>query len=215
MQNRSPTVPDRAGKPNRICPGCGGVLRETAAEANYGRYLILDQCPDCGGIWFDRWELLHLRPEEAGRLDPVDRTRLLQPAPLRRGAHQCPGCGSVLKPFRDPTLPKELFVMTCGPCGGMWLNRGELRKYADHRRAVRGRKGRASPTSGRIPMPERMDGPDRIAALQKLGRALSTQARPDAAAALEADEGDINGAALAKDLGLILAQVLLRMILKI
>ena len=42
-------MPDRADNQERICPGCGGHLSEVAAEAHYGRYLILDQCPDCGG----------------------------------------------------------------------------------------------------------------------------------------------------------------------
>ena len=210
-------MPDRADNQERICPGpgCGGHLSEVAAEAHYGRYLILDQCPDCGGIWFDRWELLHLRTEEAERLDTMDREIFLRPVPLRSGAYHCPGCQSDLKPFRDPMLPKELCVMTCLRCNGMWLNRGELRKYAVYKQAVRGRKGRASPVTGRIPMPGLTDGPDRVAALQKLGQALSTRVRPDASSAVEADEGDINGAALAKDLGLALVQLLLRMFLKL
>ena len=59
------------------CPGCGSSLKEVCAEANYGRYLLLDQCPDCGGIWFDNWELYYLKNGEANRLDPIDSEKLL------------------------------------------------------------------------------------------------------------------------------------------
>src|SRR3954470_20985387 len=85
-----------------LCPGCGSLLKEVCAEANYGRYLVLDQCPDCGGIWFDTWELYYLKNQEANRLDSVDKGKLLSRSSFKKGPDECPRCETDLEPFHDP-----------------------------------------------------------------------------------------------------------------
>ena len=42
------------------CPHCAVTMREVTAHARTGYGLLLDQCPRCGGIWCDRWELFPL-----------------------------------------------------------------------------------------------------------------------------------------------------------
>ena len=134
IQNEQSGKPDKPHDP-LSCPGCGSPLKEVCAEANYGRYLLLDQCPDCGGIWFDNWELYYLKNGEANRLDPVDSEKLLTLTSFKKGSYQCPRCQADLEPFHDPNLPKDAKIERCSKCNGLWLNRGELHRFADYKPA--------------------------------------------------------------------------------
>jgi Zn-finger nucleic acid-binding protein len=106
-------------------------MREATARARTGYLIVLDQCPACGGVWCDRWELFPLSSAEARRLDPVEAERLHAPnsAPETQGV--CPRCEIELRPFRDPLLPSDARIERCRVCDGMWLNRGELRRIKE------------------------------------------------------------------------------------
>lgn len=109
------------------CPHCDVVMDAVTARATSGYLLLLDQCPRCGGIWCDRWELYPLDAAEARRLDAVDDTRLHAPPPPdppRPG--RCPRCTGALRAFRDPLLPADAVIERCPVCDGMWCNRGAL-----------------------------------------------------------------------------------------
>lgn len=122
------------------CPECGEVCKEVYAEANYGRVLLLDQCNNCGGIWFDNWELYYLKDAEAKRLDTVNLNSFLAKGPAKKGADTCPRhCGIPLEPFQDPNLPADSRISRCKKCNGLWLNRGELVKYEEHKNKLRNR----------------------------------------------------------------------------
>lgn len=110
-------------------------MREVAARARSGYLIALDQCADCGGIWFDRWELFPLHHAEVSRLDPVDGERLCSAVDDRRPGN-CPRCGVLLREFRDVNLPADAEVARCFVCEGMWLQRGQLRRIK--RRAADG-----------------------------------------------------------------------------
>ena len=111
------------------CPACGSSMRAVTLRANPGTLIVLDQCPQCGGIWCDKWELYPTDPEEAERLDPLDEKL------LRAGAHQdkrtlyCPRCKDTLQIFRDPLLPPIIQLERCERCEGIWLTRGQFRNY--------------------------------------------------------------------------------------
>jgi len=108
-------------------------MDQVTAHARSGYGLLLDQCPRCGGIWCDRWELYPLDASEAPRLEALDETRLqasVEPAPTSPG--RCPRCTSPLHPFRDPALPADARVERCPVCDGLWLNRGELTRIKQH-----------------------------------------------------------------------------------
>lgn len=186
------------------CPGCGGSLKEVYAEANYGRYLLLDQCKDCGGIWFDRWELYFLKDNEACRLDPVDSERLSTLLPFKKGPGLCPRCEIDLEGFQDPNLPEDTRIERCPRCNGLWLKRGELKRYANHKKAF-GKTQTASPSLNQE------DRQKRLETLQGLGKALSTRVTPE----INLDEPEMGGTELKKDLVFLILQVLLRLILKI
>jgi Zn-finger nucleic acid-binding protein len=102
-------------------------MREVSARARTGYLLALDQCDDCGGLWFDRWELFPLHHDEVDTLDPLDVSRFEQPVELAP-LGLCPRCEVALKEFRDPNLPPDAEVARCRVCEGMWLQRGQLRK---------------------------------------------------------------------------------------
>lgn len=109
------------------CPQCGAALREVAADAVTGYRVVVDQCPACGGIWADRWELFPLTAEAVARLDPPDAARAA-PLPPAPALLPCPRCRVPMPPFRDPVIPQDARIERCPNCEGMWFNRGELRR---------------------------------------------------------------------------------------
>lgn len=117
------------------CPHCRTPMTEVTARANTGYLILLDQCPTCGGIWCDRWELFPLSAEEALRIDRIDEKRLADLIPMPTSDGTCPRCALPLKPFRDPSLPADSRVERCRRCDGMWFNRGELGRTKSRVRA--------------------------------------------------------------------------------
>lgn len=116
------------------CPNCSQALVEVKASTNMGRSLILHQCPSCGGIWFDRWELYQTNDKEVDRLDPVNVQALRAPASLSDASLTCPKCQKSLSRFVDPLLPPDAHILRCPFCGGLWLNRGEFRRFEEYRK---------------------------------------------------------------------------------
>lgn len=114
------------------CPHCGVTMNQVTAHARSGYGLLLDQCPRCGGIWCDRWELYPLDRGEAARLEAVDEARLQDTIPPPTTPGRCPRCASPLRPFHDPALPADAAIERCPVCDGMWLNRGTLTRVKEH-----------------------------------------------------------------------------------
>ncbi|HHL40707.1 MAG TPA: hypothetical protein ENJ37_09395 [Deltaproteobacteria bacterium] len=122
------------GERSMRCPQCGGALKEVFQEAIYGRVLLLDQCGGCGGVWFDKWELLLLTEKAAAELEAVDLKALRTARAHRAGDGKCPRClYRDLKVFNDPNLPDDASIKRCPVCCGLWLNRGEMTRYARFR----------------------------------------------------------------------------------
>ncbi|MBI4516984.1 MAG: zf-TFIIB domain-containing protein [Deltaproteobacteria bacterium] len=111
------------------CPNCDVTLQPVAARARSGYLLALDQCPRCGGLWCDRWELFPVDGAEVARLDPVDQPTLWAPVAAVKREPKCPRCRIAMARFRDPLLPEDVRIERCRACEGMWLNRGELRRF--------------------------------------------------------------------------------------
>jgi Zn-finger nucleic acid-binding protein len=109
------------------CPQCAAQMQEVRAPARVGYLIVLDQCPRCGGIWCDRWELYPLSAAAAG-LDRLDADALVKPVAAAAAQLVCPRCRARMRRFRDPALPQDARIERCPNCDGMWLNRGELRR---------------------------------------------------------------------------------------
>ena len=39
------------------CPRCQAALREREREVSAGEIVVMDACPNCGGLWLDKGEL--------------------------------------------------------------------------------------------------------------------------------------------------------------
>lgn len=230
------------------CPDCGNVLNNAYAEANYGRVLLLDQCPFCGGTWFDKWELYFLKDgtiqqAEAATVSPSsdepeasDSSALIGHSPPpglnamdvaaflaekagRKGSGQCPVCSVELIDFKDPLLPEDASIMRCPRCSGLWLNRGGLKRYMEHRALVKGCserevKGAAGPERGGEAIQSRETELSTLKRLQKELDASSLTAR-ETPRALYLDEPPIDSKAFARDVGFLVLQALLRLVFKI
>jgi Zn-finger nucleic acid-binding protein len=120
------------------CPVCEVDMLEVAARANPGQMIIVDQCPKCGGIWCDKWELFPIQAEEAARLEPADEPSLREPVPLGgKKTVYCPRCTAELLAANDPALPPDLHLRRCMKCDGIWLNRGQFTNFKAQQRKVR------------------------------------------------------------------------------
>ena len=115
-------------------------MAEVTARATPGSLIQLDQCKQCGGIWCDKWELFPLDADAAQKLDPVDEGLLRDKVPLTKKTLYCPRCADELAVFADPILPKEIQLQRCRHCDGLWLNRGQFRRYKEYQRSTRLKK---------------------------------------------------------------------------
>ena len=136
------------------CPQCKVPMQEVAARANPGTLIQLDQCRKCGGIWCDKWELFPVDPEEAEQLDArdaVDEALLAAPAAAAQRSLHCPRCTAALRRCKDPALPADLLLERCSRCDGIWLNRGEMKRYKRHQRRIQLKKIGADAIIQKIP----------------------------------------------------------------
>jgi Zn-finger nucleic acid-binding protein len=122
-----------------LCPNDQMEMQPVKVISHYGQPVILDQCKNCGGIWFDSLELYSARPGEAEKIELLDSAALQAPSQIENLILVCPRDGSQLSLFVDQNFPREIIVERCPACGGMWLNRGEFSKYQKARQELRAR----------------------------------------------------------------------------
>lgn len=177
------------------CPCCGASLAQAYARANYGRVLLLDQCPGCGGVW----ELYFSSEDSLRSLGAVDTGKLMAAHACIGVNGKCPHCQVELTPFVDPGLPKDASIRRCAACSGLWLNRGELARYADFKASIKNRAALEPKGAG-------------IEALRKLQKELDAatinkERAPDAGAA-----APLNGKEFATDVGFLILETLARLL---
>ena len=104
-------------------------MHAVETKSHYGADLFLDQCPTCGGLWFDRRELYRVREGKAAdiraKVDPLDISKLEELVPLEKKL-LCPRDGTQLELFTDSLFPKSIEIERCSECGGFWFNHGEF-----------------------------------------------------------------------------------------
>lgn len=126
-------------------------MKEVTAHANPGQLIILDQCPKCGGIWCDKWELFPIQADEASRLERADDQRLREPQPIDdKKTLYCPRCTARLLAAKDPTLPPDLQLRRCLKCDGIWLNRGQFTRFKAEQQKVRAHKMAETKLAGKL-----------------------------------------------------------------
>ena len=122
------------------CPQCDRAMNEVTVRANPGQLIILDQCSACGGIWCDKWELFPVDADEAQSIDPLNEELLKDQTKLTHKPLYCPRCTAALHIFAEPMLPKDIQLHRCSRCDGIWLNRGQFRRYKEFQKRTRVQK---------------------------------------------------------------------------
>ena len=119
------------------CPNENVEMKQVKVESHYGQTLILDQCPKCGGIWFDHLELYSVKQGQAEKIDGIRTDTLRTSSLIEKSDLFCPVDSRTLVNFQDPYFPKDIILARCPACRGFWLNRGEFIKYQDFRQSLK------------------------------------------------------------------------------
>lgn len=122
------------------CPVCLGVQMEKLRPV-HDASLVLDRCPRCGGVWFDRGEvddLRRMKPSAAWHEITVAEEAVPMlchscHASMPRDAETCPSCGWKNR-LPCPSCGKDmerrqhsgLYLDVCRSCQGVWFDRLEL-----------------------------------------------------------------------------------------
>jgi Zn-finger nucleic acid-binding protein len=101
------------------CPTCKAselrpVLTKQGVEVDY--------CDSCGGIWLDKGEIFHFTKRRK-QLANALKNAVQQARPTSR---QCPKTGEALQEL--PLFDGTLVIDYCPASGGMWFDKGELKK---------------------------------------------------------------------------------------
>ena len=107
-----------------IYPNDNTQMRQVKIQSHYGQPIILEQCSQCGGIWFDESELFRAKQGESDKIELLDTEILRAPANIEGLARNCPRDKAQLFQFKDRYFPKGIILERCPSCKGVWLNRG-------------------------------------------------------------------------------------------
>lgn len=116
------------------CPACATETKVVTVHAHYGEPILINQCPNCGGTWFDSDELYRINPAEADTFDTVDLEKIKSYKEITNEPLLCPHDGQKLIVFRDINFPKSLIVELCPMCNGFWFNQGEFKVFGKYRK---------------------------------------------------------------------------------
>ena len=108
--------------------------------SHYGQPIELEQCRECGGIWFDESELFRAKQGESKKVESLNISALRNRSPIKNVPRTCPRDQSILHQFTDKLFPKDIVLMRCPHCSGIWLNRGVFTRYQEFRHDLKGIK---------------------------------------------------------------------------
>jgi len=119
-----------------LCPNDNTEMHPVTIQSHYGGPIFLDQCSECGGIWFDESELYRAKQGEAGKVESLDSEILWTSSTFKNPIHICPKDQARLSRFSDKYFPQGIIVEGCPKCNGFWLNRGEFTKFQNARQEL-------------------------------------------------------------------------------
>jgi Zn-finger nucleic acid-binding protein len=120
-----------------ICPNDSTEMHQVKITSHYGQPIVVDQCEECGGIWFDESELFRAKQGEAEKIESLDSELLRNPSNIENLTLVCPKDQAVLFHFTDKYFPEDIILMRCPSCSGIWLNRGQFTKYQRYRQELK------------------------------------------------------------------------------
>ena len=153
-------------------------MHQVKIVGHYGEPIIVDQCEQCGGIWFGESELFRAKQGEAEKIEVLN-TRILQtPSTIESPNLICPRDDSAMHRFTDKYFPQDIVLVRCPSCHGIWFNRGIFTKYQQFRQELM-RPKKKSPQDEKLK--ERVaqliasyEGGRSTGTLRRLGEFLST-----------------------------------------
>jgi Zn-finger nucleic acid-binding protein len=125
-----------------ICPNDSTEMHQVRITSHYGQPIVLEQCSQCGGIWFDEAELFGAKQGEAEKIELLDVEGLRNTTRLDNDVLLCPRDQATLFRFNDKHFPEGIVLERCPLCHGIWLNRGEFTSYQRFRQELLQPKGR-------------------------------------------------------------------------
>jgi len=126
------------------CPNDNTEMYQVKIEGHYGQPILLEQCKECGGIWFDKMELFSARHGEAEKIEVFDLKSFWTPTNIEKRILRCPLDQSELFRFKDRYFLKGIILERCPSCNGIWLNRGDFTKFQQARQELKRPKERGS-----------------------------------------------------------------------
>ena len=106
----------------RLCPDHGCPL-----DTRTIHQIEVDICPQCGGIWLDKGEIVRMRKLKAQEIEHFEYKPAPQLPPPTQ-ASVCPICAKPLKAFQYANGAATL--STCAELHGLWVPELELEKIA-------------------------------------------------------------------------------------
>lgn len=116
------------------CPNCSANFSRVKLFSHYDAPLYVEQCSQCGGIWFDEDEAWRVRHGEGKRVESIDSGKLAEKVPIHKSM-DCPKHHSKLVRYADASFPDEIKIEQCPLCSGLWFNRGAFTVFQDFREA--------------------------------------------------------------------------------
>jgi len=111
-------------------------MRQVQIVSHYGAPIFVDQCENCGGIWFDESELFRAKQGEAEKIETLDTEKLQAPSAIENSTLLCPRDEGKMRRFIDRYFPEDIVLVRCELCHGIWLNRGIFTKYQQFRQEL-------------------------------------------------------------------------------
>ncbi len=109
------------------CTVCKVFLEPITTKTKYGLKLVIEQCPKCRGIWFDKWDLFQIDLNLALEID--QKNIIKKESKLKHKDSHCPKCRIKIFDYKDINFPKGVKAKYCKSCSGFWLPKGELNKF--------------------------------------------------------------------------------------
>lgn len=116
------------------CPACQVPMVFVRTHSHYNIPILLEQCKNCGGIWFDTEELFSVHYESTKDLEPVDSDLLVSDSLLKTEQLVCPRDKVSLRRFTDQILPEKILLESCPSCHGFFVNMSHFSDYLSLRK---------------------------------------------------------------------------------
>lgn len=120
------------------CPRCQVDLKNVYTPKG----ILVDYCPDCQGIWFDRGELFFY----SAAPDKISQALSEGLRGERPSDADCPRCATKLA--EGGLLSDDLVIDRCPSCEGIWLDPSELSRLVDAESSLTGKPGMLASLQG-------------------------------------------------------------------